>query len=79
MTPPSPLKQRDKDSLLGKVVGASIKLSQGKFADAEEKLFDYEMKLDGLINARKPKIDDGDADILAAALLGAQLCIDAIP
>jgi len=74
-----PLKQRDKDSLVGKVVRSSVKLSHGKFADADQKLSDYETKLDALSTASKPKIDDADADTLAAALFDAQLCIDLIP
>jgi len=75
----SSLRDQDRERLVGKVVEASIKLSHGKFADAEKKLSDYEMKLNALINARKPKIRDADADTLDGALLDAQLCVAAIP
>ena len=69
------LKDRDQDGLVSKVVAAAIKLNQGKTDDADGKLDDYEDKLDALINAPKAKINDGDADLLSAALIDAQLCV----
>lgn len=72
------LKNRDRDSLIGKVVGASIKLSQDKVGDSVAKLADYERKLNQLIDAPKPKISGGDADSLSGALISAQLCLDTL-
>ena len=75
-TPQSfPIKDRDREGLVSKVLGAGIKLSQGKTEDAEDKLSEYEVKLDQLDNALKPKITDDDADALSAALYNAQLCV----
>lgn len=73
------LKDRDRDGLVGKVVETTIKISQDKTADAEQKLADYGLKLAGLINATKPKISEADADSLSALLVGAQICVAAIP
>lgn len=73
------LKDRDRDGLVGKVVATSIKISQDKTADAEQKLADYGMKLDSLINAVKPKISEADANTLSALLVGAQICVAALP
>jgi len=73
------LKARDRDALVGKAVEASIKISRDKTVDAEQKLADYGLKLDGLINAAKPKISEADANTLSALLVGAQICVAAIP
>ena len=76
------LKDRDENGLISKVVGASIKLVQGKIPDADQKLGDYEAKLDQLAstsNTPKAKISEEDADDLSDALIEAQLCVDALP
>lgn len=75
----SSLKDRDRDGMVGKVVETTIKISRDKTADAEQKLADYGLKLEGLINAAKPKISEADANTLSALLVGAQICVAAIP
>lgn len=47
----------DKEGLKGKVVWAASKVWEGKVSDAEQKLSDYEYKLELLISAAKPKVD----------------------
>lgn len=73
------LKGRDRDGLVSKVVGASIKISQEKILDAEQKLADYELKLTSLGDAPKPKISEEDADTLSGLLIGAQICVATLP
>jgi len=73
------LKDRDRDALVGKVVETTIKISRDKTADAEQKLVDYGLKLDALMNAAKPKVSEADANTLSALLVGAQICVAAIP
>lgn len=70
------LTSRDRDTLISKVVGASIKLGQDKVEDAVAKLGDYEIKLNQLIEAPKAKLSSADADTLSSALISAQLCLD---
>lgn len=72
------LKNRDRDTLVSKVVGASIKLDQDKVVDAVGKLVDYELKLSQLADALKPKVSSADADTLSSALIWAQLCLDTL-
>lgn len=73
------LKDRDRDGLVSKVVGASIKISQEKILDAEQKLADYEFKLTSLGDTPKPKISEEDADTLSGLLIGAQICVATLP
>ena len=70
------LRDRDRNTLVSKVLGAAVKLTQGKADDADEKLYKYELKLDSLINAPKAKITDGDADAISLVLTPAQTCVD---
>ena len=73
------LKPRDRNGLVSKVLGAAEKLYQGKTEDADDKLLQYEDKLqNGLIDARKPKISEEDADALSAAFIPAQSCVDGL-
>jgi hypothetical protein len=76
------LKDRDRNTLVSKVLGAGIKLTQGKVDQADEKLGDYESKLDQLIATQaspgKEKINDDDADALTLALITAQGCVDSL-
>jgi hypothetical protein len=62
-----PLKQRDKDGLINKVIGAATKINQNK------------SKLNQLINAPKLKISEADANTISAALMSAQTCVDELP
>lgn len=69
------LKQRDIESMISKVVGASIKLNQDKAADAEQKLAEIGEKVDTLATAPKSKISDDDANAISGALTAAELCV----
>lgn len=72
------LKSRDRDTLVSKVLGAGTKLSQGKVDDANQKLQNYEDKLNALIDppGGKAKISPGDADTLMERLIAARMCVD---
>lgn len=72
------LKTRDRDTLVSKVLGAAVKLDQGKPLDADQKLEGYESTLTSLINAPKPKISEDDANSLSSALTSARMCVDTI-
>jgi len=74
----APLKQRDIDTMISKVVGASVKIDQGKLIQAGEKLGDIQSKLDQLTGAPKAKIAEADADAIQAALNAAELCVDGL-
>jgi hypothetical protein len=74
-----PLKQRDKDGLINKVIGAATKINQNKFENAGDKLDNFETKLNQLINAPKLKISEADANTISAALMSAQTCVDELP
>ena len=78
VTDAATLKDRDRDTLVSKVLGAAVKLSQFKPLEADQKLADYETKLDSLINAPKPKISEGDANSLSSELVSARMCVDAV-
>lgn len=74
--------QRDRDTLVSKVVGAGVKISQGKvssagFEDPEEKLLQYGAKLDSLPAPPDPKakISDTLKTNLNALLLVAEGCV----
>jgi hypothetical protein len=71
----SPLKTRDQNSLIGKVLSANAKLTQNKVIDAGGKLDNYETKLNDLNEARKPKISDKDFVKLLDDVLDAQMCV----
>ncbi|MCK4842189.1 MAG: hypothetical protein KAT04_09955 [Methylococcales bacterium] len=64
--------------MIGKTIGADIKLDQGKVSDADAKLLNIEDKLDSLIDAQKPKISEGYADHISDKLVASQLCVDLI-
>ena len=73
------LKGRDRDGLISKVLAAGSKLAQGKTGDADQKLQNYEDKLDSLVNATKPKISEADANALSPKLIDAQMCVADLP
>lgn len=70
------LSSRDSDSMVSKSIGADIKIEQGKFYDADEKLYKIEMKLDSLAGARKSKISKKDLYDISGALMLTQSCVD---
>ena len=75
----SPLKTRDQNGLIGKVLSANVKLDINKVSDASGKLDDYEDKLNALNDAGKPKISDEDFVILLGDVHDAQMCVGALP
>jgi hypothetical protein len=64
---------------MSKVLAAGEKLYQGKTGDADQKLGDYEAKLDQLEEAAKPKISMGDYSTLSGYLGDARACVIALP
>jgi hypothetical protein len=70
--------QKDVTGLLGKLDAAAAKLSQGKNADAIQKLVDFQTTLNALASAAKPKVDAGVAQALSAEAQGVIDCISAI-
>jgi hypothetical protein len=71
-----PYADNDRAGLLGKLQNASTKLSQGKFADAIQKLDDFEAKVVQLRDAGK--LAAADADTLLAGAGDAITCISGI-
>ena len=69
------LSDRDEAGLLSKAQNASLKLNQGKFADALQKLLDYQAKINALSLAAKPKISTGDFTTLSTAVADAIACV----
>lgn len=74
----SSLGDRDRDTMVSKVIGAAIKIDEEKFDDAYGKLYEIELKLDSLVNAPKPKITEADAGSITDELIPAQGCVDAL-
>jgi FIMAH domain-containing protein len=64
---------KDRAGLLGKLSNAEIKLDQGKFADAIQKLQDYETKVNQLLAAGN--ISSTDANTLLSGAEAAITCI----
>lgn len=63
----------DKEALKSKIVMAAGKAWEGKVSDAEQKLSDYEYKLELLIGSAKRKVDVERAEnVLKPMLLAAQ-------
>lgn len=54
------LSMKDKNGLLVKAINAKEAYLPGKTGDALDKLYDYQSKLEQLINAPKPKISGTD-------------------
>jgi hypothetical protein len=69
------LSDKDKGALLFKVDSAAVKLSEGKFCDALQKLNDYKSNLDALHFAAKPKISDADYALLSGDVGNAIGCV----
>jgi len=70
--------QKSVDTEVGKLDDASAKLTEGKNADAVQKLVDYQTTLNSLATAAKPKVDAGTAQTLNAEAQGVINCINAI-
>ena len=65
-------------SLTSKVDAASVKLAEGKNADAVQKLVDFQTTLGSLATAAKPKVEFGTAQTLTAEAQGVIDCINSI-
>ena len=70
--------QKDFVGLLGKLDAAATKLSQGKNADAIQKLTDFQTALNALASAAKPKVDPTVAQALSTKAQGVIDCVNAI-
>ena len=69
---------RDKTNLLRKVDEALFKLNYHKPADALKKVRNIRDKMVELRDARKTKIDYGDANIILTEVAKAESCLNAI-
>lgn len=69
------LSDNNKGALLLKVDSAALKLSQGKFCDALQKLNDYKSSVLALQGAAKPKISPAEATTLLADVQAAIDCV----
>ena len=67
--------QRDVDALVAKLDAASAKLAAGKNTDAVAKLVDFQITLNGLASAPKPKADAAIAEALSDDAQGVIDCI----
>ena len=63
---------------IAKLDDASAKLTEGKNADAVEKLVDFQSTLNSLATASRPKVDATTAQTLTAEAQGVIDCINAI-
>lgn len=69
---------KDFDSAVEKLDAAALKLSEGKNADAAQKLADYQGLLGRLSTAPKPKLSPETADALVSEAQTVVDCINAI-
>lgn len=70
--------QKSVQTEVGKLDDASAKLTEGKNADAVQKLVDFQTTLNLLATAAKPKVDAGTAQTLDAEAQGVIDCINSI-
>ena len=75
---PSFTNQKSVDTEVGKLDAASTKLTEGKNADAVQKLVDFQSALNALATAAKPKVEAGTAQTLNAEAQGVIDCINSI-
>ena len=75
---PSFTNQKSVDTEVGKLDAASAKLTEGKNADAVQKLVDFQTALNALATAAKPKAEAGTAQTLNAEAQGVIDCINSI-
>lgn len=66
------------NNLIEKLDAASVKLTEGKNADAVEKLVDFQTTLNALATAPKPKVDPAVAQSLTTEAQGVIDCINVI-
>lgn len=71
----SSLSAKDEAGLVGKAQNAALKLDQGKFADALQKLIDFQTSLNALHLAAKPKVSEADFATLSADIDAAITCV----
>ena len=69
---------KDFNGAVAKLDAASSKLSEGKNADAVQKLTEFQTLLNALAAAPKPKLDAATAQRLSAEAQGVIDCINAI-
>lgn len=65
-----------KNDLLQKVTDARVKLTEGKPADAVQKLLDIRVSVVALSTAAKPRLDLATAGLITGAIDAAVGCID---
>jgi hypothetical protein len=70
--------QKSFDGEIGKIDAASSMLTEGKNADAVQKLGDFQSALNLLATAAKPKVDPGTAQSLTAEAQGVIDCINSV-
>ena len=70
---------RTRTSLSSKLDGASLKLDQGKYADAVTKLEDFQDAVIAMRDAAKPKLSAADAGLLLDGAAQAIACILDLP
>ena len=70
--------QKSVDGEVGKLDDAAAKLTEGKNADAVQKLIDFQSTLNLLATAAKPKVDPGTAQSLGAEAQGVIDCINSV-
>ena len=69
------LSVKDKTGLLEKATNAKEAYLSGKMDDALDKLYDYESKLEELVDAPKPKISSTDYESLNQAVKAVIACL----
>jgi hypothetical protein len=72
------LKQRDRDTMVSKVIGISEKIADGKIDDAQDKALALLTKFNSLVTAPKRKISITDATNIFAELDPAKACVDGL-
>ena len=70
--------EQTRASLAAKLSDASTKLTEGKYLDAIEKLLDFRASVEKLAMAAKPKISQGDAQVLITDADNAIACIQGL-
>lgn len=64
--------------MVSKVIGATLKINQGKPGEASTKLDNIEDSLTANFTATKQKVSDEDYDAISGALTPAQSCVDGL-
>ena len=69
------LSVKDKTGLVGKATDAKEAYTSGKMDDTLDKLYDYESKLEELVEGPKPKISSTDYESLTKAVKTVIACL----